>query len=69
MKKILDKLRYTYCGEIFFSGASRKAYEKKFLVLKLKDLSSSKDLKTDITKTDLLNIERKLFRNKSLPPT
>jgi GNAT superfamily N-acetyltransferase len=28
MMKILDKLEYTYCGEIFFSGASRRAYEK-----------------------------------------
>jgi GNAT superfamily N-acetyltransferase len=28
MLKILDRLHYTYCGEIFFSGASRKAYEK-----------------------------------------
>ncbi len=28
MMKILDKLNYVYCGEIFFSGASRKAYEK-----------------------------------------
>ncbi len=28
MLKILDKLDYTYCGEIFFSGAPRKAYEK-----------------------------------------
>jgi GNAT superfamily N-acetyltransferase len=28
MLKILDKLSYTYCGEIFFSGAPRKAYEK-----------------------------------------
>lgn len=28
MMKILDKLHYTYCGEIFFSGASRRAYEK-----------------------------------------
>jgi GNAT superfamily N-acetyltransferase len=28
MMKILDKLNYTYCGEIFFSGAHRKAYEK-----------------------------------------
>ena len=28
MIKILSKLNYTYCGEIFFSGASRKAYEK-----------------------------------------
>jgi GNAT superfamily N-acetyltransferase len=28
MLKILDKLGYAYCGEIFFSGASRKAYEK-----------------------------------------
>ena len=28
MLRILDKLNYTYCGEIFFSGAARKAYEK-----------------------------------------
>ena len=28
MLKILEKLNYTYCGEIFFSGASRMAYEK-----------------------------------------
>ncbi len=28
MLKILDRLDYTYCGEIFFSGAPRKAYEK-----------------------------------------
>ena len=28
MMKILDKLGYVYCGEIFFIGASRKAYEK-----------------------------------------
>lgn len=28
MLKILDKLGYTYCGEIFFNGASRRAYEK-----------------------------------------
>lgn len=28
MIKILDKLNYIYCGEIFFSGAPRKAYEK-----------------------------------------
>jgi len=28
MLSILDKLNYTYCGEIFFSGASRKAFEK-----------------------------------------
>jgi GNAT superfamily N-acetyltransferase len=28
MLKILNKLNYTYCGEIFFKGASRKAYEK-----------------------------------------
>jgi len=28
MLKILDKLTYTYCGEIFFSGAPRKAFEK-----------------------------------------
>jgi len=28
MMKILDRLNYSYCGEIFFSGAMRKAYEK-----------------------------------------
>jgi GNAT superfamily N-acetyltransferase len=28
MLRILSKLNYTYCGEIFFKGASRKAYEK-----------------------------------------
>lgn len=28
MLKILSKLNYTYCGEIFFKGASRKAFEK-----------------------------------------
>lgn len=28
MLRILEKLNYTYCGEIFFSGASRKAYQK-----------------------------------------
>lgn len=28
MLKILDRLGYIYCGEIFFSGASRRAYEK-----------------------------------------
>jgi GNAT superfamily N-acetyltransferase len=28
MLKILDKLNYTYCGEIFFSGSPRRAYEK-----------------------------------------
>ena len=29
MLRILDKLNYTYCGEIFFCGAPRKAYEKR----------------------------------------
>lgn len=28
MLKILDKLNYTYCGEIFFGGSLRRAYEK-----------------------------------------
>ena len=28
MLKILDNLSYTYCGEIFFGSAPRKAYEK-----------------------------------------
>lgn len=29
MLKILDRLKYEYCGEVFFRGAARKAYEKK----------------------------------------
>ncbi|MBO9617706.1 MAG: GNAT family N-acetyltransferase [Niabella sp.] len=28
MLRILEKLGYTYCGEVFFRGAARKAYEK-----------------------------------------
>jgi len=28
MLKILNKLDYTYCGEVFFRGSPRKAYEK-----------------------------------------
>lgn len=28
MLKTLDKLNYTYCGEIFISGEPRRAYEK-----------------------------------------
>lgn len=28
MLKILDKLGYTYCGEVFFRGGPRRAYEK-----------------------------------------
>lgn len=28
MLRILDKLNYTYCGEIFISAKSRRAYEK-----------------------------------------
>lgn len=28
MLKILEKLGYTYCGEVFFRGSSRKAFEK-----------------------------------------
>lgn len=28
MLRILEKLNYTYCGEIFFSGATRMAFEK-----------------------------------------
>lgn len=28
MLRILDKLNYTYCGEVYFRDASRKAYEK-----------------------------------------
>lgn len=29
MLKILSKLGYTYCGEVYFRGAARRAYEKK----------------------------------------
>lgn len=28
MRKILNKLNYIYCGEVFYEGDSRKAYEK-----------------------------------------
>lgn len=28
MLKILEKLGYTYCGEVFFRGSARKAFEK-----------------------------------------
>ncbi len=28
MLKILDRLEYTYCGEVFFRGSARRAYEK-----------------------------------------
>jgi hypothetical protein len=28
MKKIFDKLGYIYCGEVYFRGSPRKAYEK-----------------------------------------
>ncbi|MGO4291733.1 GNAT family N-acetyltransferase [Chitinophaga sp. RAB17] len=28
MLRILDKLNYTYCGEVYFRGAARRAYEK-----------------------------------------
>lgn len=28
MLKIMDKLGYTYCGEVYFRGAARRAYEK-----------------------------------------
>lgn len=28
MLKILDRLNYTYCGEVYFRGAARRAYEK-----------------------------------------
>lgn len=29
MLKIFEKLGYTYCGEVFFRGSARKAFEKK----------------------------------------
>lgn len=28
MIKMLDKLNYTYCGEVYYNGAPRRAYEK-----------------------------------------
>lgn len=28
MLRIIDKLAYTYCGEVFFNGSPRKAFEK-----------------------------------------
>lgn len=28
MMKILDKLSYTYCGEVYYNGSPRRAYEK-----------------------------------------
>lgn len=28
MLKIMDRLGYTYCGEVFFRGSARKAFEK-----------------------------------------
>ena len=28
MLRILEKLNYTYCGEVYFRGAARKAFEK-----------------------------------------
>jgi hypothetical protein len=28
MLKLLDRMRFSYCGEIFFQGAPRRAYEK-----------------------------------------
>jgi len=31
MLRVLEKLEYTYCGEIFFEGAPRKAFEKVLL--------------------------------------
>ncbi|MCC9016581.1 MULTISPECIES: GNAT family N-acetyltransferase [Flavobacterium] len=31
MLKILDRLKYTYCGEVFFRGGARKAFEKKLI--------------------------------------
>jgi GNAT superfamily N-acetyltransferase len=28
MLKIMEKLAYTYCGEVYFNGSARRAYEK-----------------------------------------
>ena len=32
MQKILDKLGYTYCGEVSFRGSMRKAFEKRIKI-------------------------------------
>lgn len=32
MLKIFEKLDYTYCGEVFFRGSPRKAFEKKLCI-------------------------------------
>ncbi|ANH82467.1 GCN5 family acetyltransferase [Niabella ginsenosidivorans] len=29
MLRVFEKLRYTYCGEVYFRGSARRAYEKK----------------------------------------
>lgn len=31
MLKILDRLKYTYCGEVYFRGSARKAFEKRLI--------------------------------------
>lgn len=31
MLKILDRLKYTYCGEVYFRGSARKAFEKRLV--------------------------------------
>ncbi len=31
MLKILDRLKYTYCGEVYFRGSARRAYEKQLV--------------------------------------
>ncbi|SHH41476.1 GNAT family N-acetyltransferase [Flavobacterium defluvii] len=31
MLKILDKLKYTYCGQVYFRGGARRAYEKQLI--------------------------------------
>ncbi|WP_343585322.1 GNAT family N-acetyltransferase [Flavobacterium sp.] len=31
MLKILDKLKYTYCGEVYLRGSARKAFEKRLI--------------------------------------
>jgi GNAT superfamily N-acetyltransferase len=28
MMKVFEKLNYTYCGEVYFRGSARRAYEK-----------------------------------------
>ncbi|HEY0977551.1 MAG TPA: GNAT family N-acetyltransferase, partial [Flavobacteriales bacterium] len=34
MLRIMEKLSYTYCGEVYFRGSARRAYEKEIPIRK-----------------------------------